>query len=682
MSNEKPRRKITLETRFGGPRGSRSRKDRPCDVCRQRKSACVIAVKPPCKLCEIRGLQCTFASAPRLRRRSDPASTQVELAIQATSRSNGGETPYNHVSPQASRFPIPTAAVRRDSENSFAQSSAHNSPDDSTLQLSGNGRPVVPDNYKQSRVKHSLEYGRHHTAHFIGLSGEQDTNLLASIRYNVLNETKCFDFNIRQLYPGNHVQGTPPIHFSILQDVSSERDQRMKRFASDAIESYVGKYGDALLRLYFQFVHPVFPVLSKASILMDYANDKFSIPVSLRGVIYGLGCAFWSQDPTLKPIPAISQPELFEHAHTALNRELDCPKISTLQTCLLILHEQPDVAGTTESPRIWALACQATACAQSLGLHQDPASWKLPSWEKRLRRRLWWITYSTDAWTSVCHGQTPHIPGGSFDTLDLTIDDLSSDEDVTGLPGEHLVSESDRSYNRDYANRHLEIMKLTKILRGVIDNTGTLVNYRQSVQKLDIAPRESIIWRYKIAVDQTLLLLPRSMMFELTSAQTSPRINGYMHLASFAVKFHILRGLMAPATPESKSDPSSRLCHYFNDALVEGKNFVGFVAKIRIQDLYVFWPRLNRTNLILSTNFLIYLFFCASNETQVASAYEMLQRYQGILQSLAKASDWSTIGLIRPSLLRTQSFFHGAAEGIRLAGQDPAMPINDSVVNK
>lgn len=48
----------------------------------------------------------------------------------------------------------------------------------------------------------------------------------------------------------------------------------------------------------------------------------------------------------------------------------------------------------------------------------------------------------------------------------------------------------------------------------------------------------------------------------------------------------------------------------------------------------------------------------------------MLQRHYDDLRSLADASDWSTIGLIRPALLRVESFFHGAAEGIRDAGTD------------
>jgi hypothetical protein len=322
--------------------------------------------------------------------------------------------------------------------------------------------------YLDDRTKSSLELGKSLTAHFVGLSGEQDTNLFSSIRYNVLNETKFIDFNIRQVYVGNPVTGTPPIHFSILHDLFPERDQRAKRVASDAIESHIRGNGDALLRLYFRFVHPILPILSKAATVMAYTTDKLSIPASLRGAIYGLACAFWTQDPLLKDIHPISQHELFEHAHAALNRELDSPKLSTLQACLLILHEQPDLSGTTESPRIWMLACQATACAQALGLHQDPSLWSLPIWEKRVRKRLWWATYMCDIWSSICHGNPPHIPADSFDTSNLSIEDLDSDENVLGLPGCHLLDEGDRILESRNAVRFLENVKLTKILASVL----------------------------------------------------------------------------------------------------------------------------------------------------------------------------------------------------------------------
>lgn len=47
----------------------------------------------------------------------------------------------------------------------------------------------------------------------------------------------------------------------------------------------------------------------------------------------------------------------------------------------------------------------------------------------------------------------------------------------------------------------------------------------------------------------------------------------------------------------------------------------------------------------------------------------MLEKFRDLLVVMEKKADWSTTALIRPSLLRTESFFNGAAEGIRLSGR-------------
>lgn len=42
----------------------------------------------------------------------------------------------------------------------------------------------------------------------------------------------------------------------------------------------------------------------------------------------------------------------------------------------------------------------------------------------------------------------------------------------------------------------------------------------------------------------------------------------------------------------------------------------------------------------------------------------MLERFRDILRALVASSDWSTVGLLRPTLLRTESFFANAAGAI------------------
>lgn len=308
------------------------------------------------------------------------------------------------------------------------------------------------------------------TAHFLGPSSDQDANLLSSFRSNILNETSYVDVNIRQVFPGNGGDGRPPMHFNIVHDLFPDRDNRVKQLASEQIEAHVGSYGDVLVRLYFRFVHPAFPILSKARFLRSYCEDKFNIPASLRGVVYGLACPFWMQDEALRTQPPISQHEFFDQVHMALLRELDSPKLSTLQACLLVLHETPPSTQTTESPRNWALTCQATSCAQSLGLHQDPSLWNIPAWEKSLRKKLWWATYATDKWSSLSHGNPSHIPQSAFNTSDLTTEDLLVEEDVTDLPYGRIITEPDRRPNQARAVNFLEMVRLSKLL-------GTLLDY-------------------------------------------------------------------------------------------------------------------------------------------------------------------------------------------------------------
>jgi len=92
----------------------------------------------------------------------------------------------------------------------------------------------------------------------------------------------------------------------------------------------------------------------------------------------------------------------------------------------------------------------------------------VPLWEKRLRRKLWWATYVTDRFTAISHGNTPHLPLGSFDTAELEMVDLGEDEDVKEIPGGRLLAERDRTFNEDNARRFLEMIALARILGGVI----------------------------------------------------------------------------------------------------------------------------------------------------------------------------------------------------------------------
>lgn len=300
----------------------------------------------------------------------------------------------------------------------------------------------------------------------MGLSAEQDTHLLDSFRSLIMNGPEI-DAEFVQVFPGSKETGKPPVHFCFIVDEFFAHDDKVKLEASEAIEALVAPYGDALVRLYFRHVHIILPIVSKGRFLRQYADEKRLIPASLRGAIYALACLFWDQEPALSGHCPFQQHEVADHAFTALQRELDSPNLYKLQASLLLLHLKPNDVDSVEHPRTWTSTAQAVACAQMIGLHQCPEQWSIPSWEKKLRKKLWWATFSADVWSSLCHGNPPHIYPSSFSTSQLTLEDIRFDEDVAH-DLQHFVDPTDSNSLLFTGARFLEHVKLSQVTREVL----------------------------------------------------------------------------------------------------------------------------------------------------------------------------------------------------------------------
>ena len=316
---------------------------------------------------------------------------------------------------------------------------------------------------------HTLEDNENRTAHSMGLAGEQDTDLLASFRSVIINETDGVSADVFQVDSGDSARHKPPIHFNVLHDEFQPADDIAKVRASETIEAMVSPHAATLVRLFFKHVHPVYSVVSKVRFLRAFEGDKLKIPASLRGAVYGLGSMFWQHDCSVEENLTFDLHDLFEEAQSSLQREFHGPNLWNLQACLLLLYERPADNATIETPRTWVFSAHTVACAQMIGLHRNPAHWQIPAWEKKLRTKLWWATYTADIWSSVCHGNPPHIYPASFTTLSPDIDDLAFDEDVPKQL-HHMVDASSRTVDISTSARFLEMVKLSQILHELIDS--------------------------------------------------------------------------------------------------------------------------------------------------------------------------------------------------------------------
>lgn len=434
--------------------------------------------------CKSRGLVCKSSPTP------DELSSQQDSATESTTENGVSEAEF--VSPpgiDSSPAP-PRRSVSHSSPADTIQSSAGLS---AAGDLSLEPQPSVPatvvhqglvrqtgssgDTLEQTSYGlsppvplasnfpvHTLEDNFNRTAHSMGPSGEQDIYLLDAFRCLIISENDEIDANIIQVYPGGPSADDRPVHFLLLENENPDFTNEAKQLASDETETLVWPYGEHLVRLYFKHVHPIYPVVTKTRFLSQYKANKMKIPASLRGAIYGMACVFWD---IKEPCP-FEQHQCIDHAHEALRREHENPNLFSLQAGLLLHHITPPDVDSVETPSMWTMTAQTTACAQTIGLHQDPTRWSIEPWEKRVRKKLWWAVYASDCWSAICHGNPPHISPSSFSTAPPDMDDIRADETV---PEDlrHMVEPEDAVFQASVGARFLQFINLTIVLRDVLD---------------------------------------------------------------------------------------------------------------------------------------------------------------------------------------------------------------------
>ncbi|KAK2938495.1 hypothetical protein FoTM2_001713 [Fusarium oxysporum f. sp. vasinfectum] len=487
-------------------------------------------------------------------------------------------------------------------------------------------------------VAYALEDVPGRTAHAMALGSEQDPYFLDAFRSVLLSEREGIDANFVQVYHGGPDVDDYPMHFLLLLDEFPDHKNEARQVASDAIERIVWPHGPALVRLYFRHVHVGFPVIHKTRFLRQYATAKLDIPSSLRGAVYALACVFWKQDATLAGIPCpFQQHELTNNAQEALRRELDAPNLSRLMSALLLMHMVPPEIDSVETPYVWVMACQATATAQMLGLHQDPDKWNIAPWEKRLRKKLWWAVFYTDCWSAVSHGNPPHISYESFTTPPPDMDDLRSGEDI---PDDlrYMIDPEDATFRVSDGARFLEMITV-----GVRSTQQT---------RTQLIPIRDTLKEWPSLIPSCLAVRPYAH-------------NGPLHISFFATQVLLFRGLMFPATRAAKVTPGSNLQRWLSTALAEFELFTTFMAYITEEELTSFWGRFARTQLILCGNFLIYLFLLASDPRDIEAAYRLLEKFHQSLQRLGATEDVAAKVFLRPVILRIDSFFMQATELIK-----------------
>ncbi|KAK0712416.1 fungal-specific transcription factor domain-containing protein [Lasiosphaeria miniovina] len=509
-----------------------TRTDRPCDVCRRRKSRC--AKEPDqdrCVLCTFHDRECTYLDAPQPRKKRAEFADDRAISVDG----HGDSDP---------RPPL-------------KKTKATQTPDDGTL-----GPPIASSSVR-SLLDRTL--GLHRTTHFkyIGPSS--------------LHEERLLDLIHRFYESGNGEDGCK---FRRVADATTflSKSDRHTLFSADVdhdldtVEQIVQPHGPGLVDLYFRTVHPSYPILHKGVFIEKYARSYKEFSPPLLAAVYLLAMDWWEFDLELASKQKPDAEALLRTAMKALTGVIHRPKLSSVQAGLLLLQR----AGGDS----WVLTTQVVGIGEELGLHLDCTPWNIPEWEKGLRRRLAWAIYMQDKWGALIHGRPSHVTASNWQMAHVSLADFP----------ESAADEDDKEGSTEVEKGRLLFIHLTKLTEIMAQATEILYSPDQTrihelVSRSGVQGLLELVKPLAVRLKEWAKDMPADLHMEGVRTRKLCS-NGYLHLSYFVTEIiihrHIIRNL-TPATPPHLRD----LCREAGKARLE--RAINFVEALRPEHLQAFW---------------------------------------------------------------------------------------------
>lgn len=363
----------------------------------------------------------------------------------------------------------------------------------------------------------------------------------------------------------------------------------------DAIEALVAPHGRALVDLYFRVVHPGFPIIQKHVFIEKYERSYREFSPPILAAVYLIAINWWDHSEELAQLPRPNVRELERLIRTTLADAMYRPKLSTIQAGLL-LSQRPE--GDQ-----WAPTAQLIAVGQELGLHLDCSKWKIPPWEKGLRKRLAWALYMQDKWGALVHGRPSHIFSTNWGVKSLTVNDFPDVEWDENDVEERLDIERGRLL-------FTRVVQLSEILSEILETFYTL----QAMQTVTNAGPQGTHLVLSLAKPIQLKLkdwyggLPADIRLDSSYSSTNPSSNrlssiGYLHLAYFAAEITLHRRIIRSlASAASAVDPYvQHICR--SAAKARLISAMDFVNRLTPNHLRAFWYFASKTNFALIGTF-------------------------------------------------------------------------------
>ena len=412
----------------------------------------------------------------------------------------------------------------------------------------------------------------------------------------------------------------------------------------DAIEALVHPHGKRLIALYFRIVHPSFPILHKRVFLEKYERTHREFAPALLAAVYILALNFWAYS---RELASESKPDvvaLEKLALKAIGYAVHRPKLSTVEAGLLLL-QRPDAES-------WSLSASMVAVGQDLGLHLECSEWKIPGWERGLRKRLAWALYAQDTWASLVHGRPAHISSSNWAVTSLTEADFP----------ERAADEDDEDGSTEVEKGRVlfcHMISLTLILADILSSLYS-VRAEQELRDAGSAATKLALAKAKpvqIRLREWYTNLPPSLAMEDVKMRKLDS-TASLHLAYYATEIVLHRQIIR--TLSSCTDRSlTQICR--NAARERLVSTMNFAHRLRLEHLQSFWYFSSKFGFALVGVFVCLLCATARDGDEARFYGTRLEEYRWTLRVSSKSAEF---------LVQSLAIIDGAAKGWRAGYSD------------
>lgn len=392
----------------------------------------------------------------------------------------------------------------------------------------------------------------------------------------------------------------------------------------NAIENVVAPYGSELINLYFRIIHANFPIIQKTVFMEQYSRSHREVSPPLLASIYILAINWWDHSEALQGIPRPDVRELERLARVTLADVMYRPKLSTVQAGLL-LSQRPE--GDQ-----WAPTAQLVAIGQELGLHLDCSHWKIPPWERGLRKRLAWALYMQDKWGALVHGRPSHIFPGNWAVPPLIAHDFTDESSQTGSWDAAEAEQSRLLFT--------QTIVLSQILAEVLETFYTL-SAMATVSQAGIQGTNLILSLAKpvqLKLKEWFAALPTCLRMDSSTANPSTKLSsiGFLHLAYFATEITLHRRIVR-SLAGSHDLYIAHICR--SAAKTRLISAMDFVNRLTPSHLQSFWYFASKTNFALVGTFGSLLWATAPGKEEADFYRTRLGEYRWTLSVSARGAD-------------------------------------------